>query len=84
MKHPAGRKGQADGWLYECVKKLGAEVRNMKSIVKLVGQFVREDAEAPGVLRWGHHVSEDGRDLGMGPDEFAIKASDLLRKLRST
>jgi hypothetical protein len=30
LKHPAGKDGQDDGWLYECVKALGAKVQELE------------------------------------------------------
>ena len=32
LKHPEGRGDRTDGWLYECVKKLGAEVKRLKKL----------------------------------------------------
>jgi hypothetical protein len=52
-----------------------------EALVTLVRRYVREDEEAPGELRWGHHIAEDGTDLGMDPHDFAVEADRLLRAL---
>jgi hypothetical protein len=73
---------EADGSVTMLPAEVVARKRKLAAkVLALLRRFIWEDPESPGTLCWGLGVAEDGSDLGVDPDAFALEADRLLAEI---